>query len=345
MLKPSKVMYRNGLFILIICCFIFGVYHEKSAKVHALILFPPTGKLVNIGERNIHLNCRGSGSPTVVFESGLDTSGSLSWSLVHDEIAKTTRACAYDRAGMMWSDVRSNTKGMIGKVIAQDLNKALFIAGDKPPYVLVGHSFGGPYITIFTKYFGSRVTGLVFVDTSHPDQVEIFKEYKEPLFNRLSYVVMDFFEPIWSFVGLTRVFAKSNDDRLVNQSIIDEQAIDAYSPTSGMALTQESQSYEQTLYEAGSFRDFGDKPLYVIGAISNYSKMSDDDLIDAGLNRQQLPLLIDKDLFTHKDQASWSTNSELKIIYNLGHYVQFEQPDVVIEAVISVVGKARLNGY
>jgi len=341
--KINKNFYFRHIIGLVVICSTIGVIHEIFARNQALIDFPPTGQLIDIGERNMHLDCRGSGSPIVVFESGFDTSGSLSWSMVHDKIAKTTRACTYDRAGMMWSDPRVTTKDSLAKAIAKDLNKTLSIAGEEPPYILVGHSFGGPYITTFTKYFSTSVAGLVFVDTSHPDQIEIFKEYQEPLFNRLSYVVMDFFEPLWSFVGLTRIFAQSNDDRLVNQSITDEQTIDAYSPSSGLALTQESQYYSQSLNEAGSYRDFGNKPLFIIGAISDYEHMSDDELSASGLTRQQLPILINKDLLTHKDQASWSTNSELSIIYNADHYVQFEYPEIVVNAVISVIQKVRLN--
>jgi len=328
----------------ILFCFLIGAFFEKSAKEQALVDFPPIGKIIDIGGRNVHLDCRGEGSPIVVFEAGLDTSGSLSWSLVHDEIAKSTRTCAYDRAGMMWSDIRSITEEQSGKAVAEDLNTTLSFAGEKPPYVLVGHSFGGPYITIFTKYFGSSVAGLVFVDTSHPDQVEIFKEFEEPLVNRFSYVLMDFFEPMWAYVGLTRYFARLNDDRHINQPLKDEQATDAYSPSSGLALTQESAAYEETLNEAGSFRDFGNRPLFVLGAIANYDQMPDDELIEYGLNRKQLSALKDKDLFTHQDQASWSTNSELKMLYNADHYIQFERPEIVINSVLSVVEKIRLNG-
>lgn len=344
MSKVIKNFWLIFLVVLIICCLTIGIFSEITAKDRALVDFPPTGKMIDIGERNIHLDCKGEGSPIVVFESGLDTSGSLSWSMVHDEIAKTTRACTYDRAGMMWSDVRHSHKSELGKAIAEDLNKTLIIAGEKPPYVLVGHSFGGPYITIFTKYFGSSVVGLVFVDTSHPDQIEIFKEYEEPLLNQFSYAVMDFFEPIWSSVGLTRIFAELNDDRLVNQSLKDEQATDAYSPSSGLALTQESEVYAQTLNEAGSFRDFGERPLFVIGALSNYEILSDNELSQYGLNRDQIPVLMEKDISTHKDQASWSSNSELKILYDTDHYVQFEKPTVVINSVKSIIKKVRLKG-
>jgi len=341
MFKFNKRFCLYIIVLLVTSCATLGIITEYFAKKQALIDFPPTGKLIDIGERKIHLDCRGNGSPIVIFESGFDTSGSLSWSLVHDEIANTTRACAYDRAGMMWSDPRLQSQEPIGRAIVTDLHNALTKAGEMPPYVLVGHSFGGPYITIFTKYFGSNVAGLVFVDTSHPDQIDIFKEFQEPLLTQLSYVVMDYFEPIWSYVGLTRLFAQLNDDRLVNQPILDEKIIDAFSPLSGLALTQESEAYKESLKEAGSFRDFGDRPLYVLGAISNYQQMSNEDLSEYGLNRQQIPELIKKDLFTHNDQVTWSTNSEVKIIYNADHYIQFEHPEIVIEAVSLVVDKVR----
>jgi len=113
------------------------------------VSFPLQGKLVDIGGRRIQLDCRGTGSPIVIFESGLDINGSLSWSAVHDEIAKTTRACAYSRAGIMWSDPKDGPQN--AKTIAEDLHAALAAAGEKPPFVLVGHSLGGPYIMTYTN--------------------------------------------------------------------------------------------------------------------------------------------------------------------------------------------------
>src|SRR3989338_7530568 len=96
-----------------------GVAYDVSGKAQAARDFPPPGKLVDIGGRRMQLDCRGAGSPTVGFESGLDMGGSLSWSAVHGEVAKTTRACAYSRAGMMWSDPHDAPQN--GKSVAQDL--------------------------------------------------------------------------------------------------------------------------------------------------------------------------------------------------------------------------------
>src|SRR5215471_8350339 len=93
-----------GLVGLLLLAVAGGAVYEQIARANAAKEFPPQGRLVDIGGRRIQLDCRGSGSPVVVFESGLDMLGSLSWAAVHDDIAKTTRACAYSRAGLMWSD-------------------------------------------------------------------------------------------------------------------------------------------------------------------------------------------------------------------------------------------------
>lgn len=104
----------------------------------------------------------------MVFESGFDMYGSLSWSAVQDPVARITRTCSYDRAGIMWSDRSDGARD--GAAIASDLHRALQVAGEQGPYVMVGHSLGGPYVMTFTKQFGSDVAGIVFVDASHPDQ-------------------------------------------------------------------------------------------------------------------------------------------------------------------------------
>jgi pimeloyl-ACP methyl ester carboxylesterase len=335
----SKLIKILALLIFALVC--FGLINENLNKQQALIDYPPKGKLIDIGGRKMHLDCRGSGSPTVVFESGLDTSGSLSWSLVHDEIAKTTRACAYDRAGMMWSDPRPDTDN-VGKAIADDLNATLTTAGEHGPFVMVGHSFGGPYITIFTKYYGDKVAGLVLVDTSHPEQVERMKDLaQEHWFDTATYAVMDFFEPAWSIVGLTRVFAKRNTAKEPNQSDYDAQAIDAYSPISGESHTVESHDYTHTLAQANQFLDFGDRPLIAIGAIANFDETSDEELEEYGLTRADVAAVIKRQVIMHNEQATWSSNGKLILLYDTPHYIQFAKPQIVIDAVGEVVGDVR----
>ena len=93
-----------GVLALLAAAILSGAAYEMWARHRIAAEFLPRGTLVDIGGRRIHLDCRGSGAPIVVFESGLDMYGSLSWSAVQDQIARTTRACSYDRAGVLWSD-------------------------------------------------------------------------------------------------------------------------------------------------------------------------------------------------------------------------------------------------
>ena len=155
---------------LVVLATLFGAVTEAVMRARASRKYPAAGRLVDIVGRHIQLDCRGSGSPTVVLESGLDNLGSLSWALVHDSIATTSRTCAYSRAGIMWSDAAPGA--FDSKHVSEDLHAALSKAGERAPFVVVGHSLGGPYALLFTGLYPSEVAGLVFVDASHPDQLE-----------------------------------------------------------------------------------------------------------------------------------------------------------------------------
>ena len=116
-----------GLGGLLVVLPVAGIVYEQLARHRAARDYPPRGQMVDIGGRRIHIDCRGRGSPTVIFESGLGTTGSLSWDRVHDAVARTTRACAYDRAGLMWSDPTPG--GQDAEHVSDDLHATLKAAG------------------------------------------------------------------------------------------------------------------------------------------------------------------------------------------------------------------------
>jgi pimeloyl-ACP methyl ester carboxylesterase len=127
---------------------------------------PPPGTLVDIGGFRLHLHCRGEGSPTIVLDAALGAS-SLSWSLVQPDLARLSRVCSYDRAGFGWSDPGPMPR--TADRIAEELHTLLARAGVPPPYVLVGHSFGGLVALIFARRFRSVTSGLVLVDPAHAE--------------------------------------------------------------------------------------------------------------------------------------------------------------------------------
>jgi pimeloyl-ACP methyl ester carboxylesterase len=118
------------------------------------------GERVDVGGRSLYLDCRGSGSPTIVLEAGMGD-GVAGWSPVMDGLAAISRTCAYDRAGRGRSDPRGRHTVADAAV---DLRTLLTAAGEAPPFVVVGHSLGEVYARVFADRYRSDVAGLVLVD-------------------------------------------------------------------------------------------------------------------------------------------------------------------------------------
>jgi pimeloyl-ACP methyl ester carboxylesterase len=123
----------------------------------------PVGRMVDLGGHRLHVNCSGKGSPTVVIENGLGDF-SFDWILVQTRVAKFTRICTYDRAGYAWSD--PGPKPRTFAQINLELRDALAKLGEKGPFVLVGHSYGGPVIRNFALTYPRDVAGMVQVDAA-----------------------------------------------------------------------------------------------------------------------------------------------------------------------------------
>jgi pimeloyl-ACP methyl ester carboxylesterase len=126
---------------------------------------PPPGELVDIGGHRLHLFERGEGSPTIVFESGLMATV-LTWNDALPDLSRNNRVVCYDRAGLGWSDPGPlpRTAG----VIADELRQLLTVSGNNPPFVLVGHSFGGLTMMQFAARHAEEVAGLVLIDPVMP---------------------------------------------------------------------------------------------------------------------------------------------------------------------------------
>jgi pimeloyl-ACP methyl ester carboxylesterase len=123
---------------------------------------------IPVGALSIHMVCRGEGEPVVVLDSGLGAPGAMAWAPVQDDVAKTTRVCAYDRAGLGSSSAapRPHTHRMM----VDELAGALAAAGVKGPYVLVGHSMGGLNVRMFASRAPDAVAGVVLVDAMSESQ-------------------------------------------------------------------------------------------------------------------------------------------------------------------------------
>jgi pimeloyl-ACP methyl ester carboxylesterase len=126
----------------------------------------PSGKLVDIGGRRLHINCTGKGQPTVVMEAGAGDF-SFDWGLVQPQVARFARVCSYDRAGYAWSDPGPTPRTM--RQITFELHSGLLKAGIKEPYILVGHSLGGAIVRTYVSQYPKEVAGMVLVDSVHEE--------------------------------------------------------------------------------------------------------------------------------------------------------------------------------
>lgn len=321
-----------GIVVLLVVAVLAGCTYELWARHRAAADFPAPGRLVDIGGRRIHLDCRGTGAPIVVFESGLDMYGSLSWSAVQDPVARITRACSYDRAGILWSDRSDGARD--GAAIARDLHQALQVAGEHGPYVMVGHSLGGPYVMTFTKQFGSDVAGIVFVDASHADQQVRMKEaIGKSLEESMAGPKLG---AALAWTGLTRLATRSIGH--VKAPARANAAMSGYLPRSLGPMLDEWAAIDETFRQAGTLRSLGDRPLVVLTAAAPYEAA---DLATMGLTREQGQQLQSVWFDLHRDEASWSSRGREIRLEGAHHYIQFERPDAVVDAVREVIGCVR----
>lgn len=137
-----------------------------------------SGHLVDAGGYRLRIDCYGSGSPAVIMDSGLTFTRST-WDLVTPEVAKFTRVCVYDRAGLGDSDPAPTTP-RTSQLAVNDLHVILSNAGVSPPYILVGHSIGGLNVRLFARENPDEVVGMVLVDSSHEDEYAEYAALMSP---------------------------------------------------------------------------------------------------------------------------------------------------------------------
>jgi pimeloyl-ACP methyl ester carboxylesterase len=135
-----------------------------SAQDNTAPPFPAPGRLIDVGGWRLHLNCTGQSSasqPTVILEAGIGDF-SVEWNLVQPGVAKFTRVCSYDRAGDGWSDLGPYPRTM--HQLVYELHTLLDKAGVRPPFVLVGHSYGGWLVRLYAHTYAPEVAGMVLIE-------------------------------------------------------------------------------------------------------------------------------------------------------------------------------------
>ena len=138
-----------------------GATYQGVATALERRQFPRPGGLVDVGGHQLHIYCVGSGSPTVVLEAPA-LGMSAAWGAVQPEVARVTRVCSYDRAGLGWSE--SSGDPYDPARTPEELRTLLERANEQPPFVVAGHGLGAAFATLFASRYGDRTAALILID-------------------------------------------------------------------------------------------------------------------------------------------------------------------------------------
>jgi len=318
MTGKSLLYFSIGSAALISALASLGAIYQVVATRLSENKHPPPGRLVDVGGYRLHVQCAGpevadGGGPTVVMDAGIGEC-SLGWCLVQPEVAKFARVCTYDRAGLGWSDPAPTAR--TSRRIVEELHALLVNAGIKPPYVLVGHSFGGLNVRLYATRFPGEVAGMVLVDACHEDYP--IRDF-HPLHVRLGLLAAPF--------GIPRLFAGvvvSGNPIFNANSKYPPVYRDVVGGTKYLnTVRREWSAVDESWDEArAAKKSLGDIPLVVLLAESDHENFPFIKKIEAEL-------------------AGRSTAGRLVLVERSEHHIQHDRPDVVIEAVREVVAAVR----
>lgn len=159
---------------------------ESAAADPAMAAFPPPGRLVVVDGHQHHLSCTGTGAPTVILEEGAG-GASPNWVWIQPRVSAATRVCSYDRPGYGWSDPSDTPRD--AETVGRELDALLKSAGEKGPFIVVGHSLGGAYARMFAAQQRDNVVGLVLVDATSPSLVATMDEVGLPPMRKSDFVM------------------------------------------------------------------------------------------------------------------------------------------------------------
>jgi len=292
-----------------------GYIFESVAEAADAKAYPPPGEMVDVGGYRLHINCTGTGSPTVIIDAGLGD-WSTGWGFVQPEVAKTTRVCTYDRAGWAWSEAGPLPRD--ATQFAKELHTLLKNANVPGPYIMVGHSLGGLTVRVFVHDYASEVVGVVLIDSMTPQQFTQSPTDVQPRLNTQSRP----FNPLVALghLGIVRLLAKPPG--ILPDAPPNPEAYYALGvrPQNIQALMDDSQGMPAAGAQASTVQTFGDVPLIVLTA-----KLND----IPGWQEWQTELL------------KLSSNSQQLFAENSGHNIEFDEPDAAVTAILQMVDLVR----
>lgn len=291
--------------------------------------------------RQMNMLCQGSGSPVVILEAGAGGS-TLEWRSVQRKIAQTTRVCAYDRAGMGFSDPGPLPR--TADAVVSDFVALLHAAAIEPPYVMVAHSLGSYYVRLYADHHPREVAGMVLVDPS--------VEYQDKRFGEISPAYADLLrkenETARECLRMAQAGTLTADlpifkectygysrDPSFSEALFQVQIKRRLSPSFRETLLSETEEMNGADSEelVSARRSYDSMPLIVL----THAGQS----VEAGLTIEQVDAMDRLWTRMHEELTSLSLRGSHRRVEHSGHYIQKDRPDAVIDAVQEVVRDIR----
>lgn len=343
------------LAILLAALPIAGFGYETIASAVDAWRFPPPGKLVTVDGHQMHINCTGEGAPTVVMDAGLG-GWSLDWSAVQPDVARFTRVCSYDRAGVGWSEPGANS-GDAQQAVA-DLHALLANSGERGPFVVVGHSNGGLRAVLYAHSYPQEVAGVVLVDPTPRATDEQRLAFLSPAEQAEYLALVQTLRPEPETTGgfdlfaLLRMLRPFGVPRLLTDMFLEGSVYEYLRPEVQPAFrfgmnqrarlatyTAEIEHREANIGQVRALGSLGDVPLTVL-ASTKFTDFYRDPLTNDLPPRLQE--LIYKSIWEAKvDMSHLSAKGTVAPVERSGHYIQFDRPDAVIAVVQQMVDSLR----
>lgn len=288
-----------------------GASYEAISTASDAFAYSPPGELVDIGGYRLHLDCRGQGAMTVVLDAGLG-GASLDWALVQAELARNTRVCSYDRAGMGWSEPGPAPRSP--SHIAEELHLLLKNGGIAGPYILVGHSLAGKNVRLFAQAYPSEVAGMVLVDA----RSEIVESAED---------MQGFSMALQGQATLYSLARQFGIVRLLGAGLLGEPQVPSEAATAIVLGQTLPNAIAETTAEGLS--RMVDDPMLVGTQLGSIPLV----VIAAGESMRNLPNWPQ----AQRAMAQLSTNGTLVVADSSHHGVHLSAPDIVIDAVNDVI--------
>ena len=312
------------LFLLITTAYhLFASLQEKNNQ-------PPPGELIDLGGYCLHLYSQGKGNPTVIIDHSL---GGIDGYFLIDSLAKITQVCIYDRPGYGWSN--RSPKSRCSKEIVQELDLLLTAANIKPPYILVGNSFGSYNVRLYAHLFPEKVVGIVLTDGLH--ETAMLTMLPRLIALRLFFLSGFLMSVLGSLLGIIRFLGICGVFELLKPQLkkfpkptIKQVKKSFYSYRHWLTMAQEIWNLNRSSKQLKVANNFGNLPIVSIKSTT---------FLHPSIFNWFFPLAATDKLRDkmHQDLSQLSSKYTQLNANHSSHFVWLDQPEIITHAVEIII--------